>query len=274
VFQEISKYLRVEKLPHIWCPGCGNGMVTRGLLKAAKALELDRNNTVVVTGIGCSSRMGGYLDFNTLHSTHGRALTFATGVKLAKPDLKIFVIMGDGDCGAIGGNHLLHAARRNIDLTAIVINNNTYGMTGGQYSSSTPFKSVATTAPYGSIERPFDLAKLAETAGATYVARSTTYHANLTTRLITEGHKNKGFSFIEVMSGCPTYYGRYNKKGTPADMLKWQKSMAVIKKKNIEQEITEGQFFIGELYKSSLPEYCEEYDNIIELAMQRRGNDE
>jgi len=269
MFSEINKYLRLDKLPHIWCPGCGDGIVTAAFLRAVKELDLDRNNTVVVSGIGCSSRASTYLDFNTLHSTHGRALTFATGIKLSKPKLKVFVIMGDGDCGAIGGNHLLHAARRNIDLTAIVFNNSIYGMTGGQYSPSTPIEAKATTAPYGNIERAFDLTEIAKTAGATYVGRATTYHSHLITKLIVEGAKNKGFSFIEAVTSCPTYYGRYNKAGSPADMVRWQKDNFIVKKKDNSQKLKEGQFLVGELYKSSAPEYCEQYDKIILSAKQR-----
>jgi 2-oxoglutarate ferredoxin oxidoreductase subunit beta len=266
MFQETTKYLRVKRLPHIWCPGCGNGIVTKGFIKAAKELDLDQDKTVVVCGIGCAARMGGYLDFNTLHTTHGRALTFATGIKLAKPDLNVFVVMGDGDCGTIGGNHLLHAARRNIDLTAIVINNNIYGMTGGQYSATTPYQAVTTTAPYGFMEKPFDLAKLAETAGATFVGRATLFHAHLIGKLIQKGFENKGFSFIEVMSTCPTYYGRYNKGGSPGEMVKQQKELAVLKKAGVDQDLKEGQYFIGELHHAPAPEYCQEYEKIMAAA--------
>src|SRR5665647_113581 len=178
-----EKYLRTEKLPHIWCPGCGNGIVLGAMVRAFDKLGCDQNNTVIVSGIGCSSRAAGYMDFNTLHTTHGRALAFATGIKLARPEITVFVIMGDGDSSSIGGNHLIHAARRNIDLTAIVFNNSIYGMTGGQYSPLTPTGSRATTAPYSTIERPFDLPDLARAAGATYVARSTSYHAAMLTKL-------------------------------------------------------------------------------------------
>ncbi|MCE5196042.1 MAG: thiamine pyrophosphate-dependent enzyme, partial [Negativicutes bacterium] len=170
------EFLREDKMPHIWCPGCGNGIVMQQVLRAIEELGLDVDKIVLVSGIGCSSRATGYLDFNTLHTTHGRALAFATGVKYANPELTVIVLTGDGDCTAIGGNHLIHACRRNIDLTTVVFNNSIYGMTSGQFSPMTPTGSYATTAPYGNIDRNFDLCKLGQAAGATYVARSTTYH--------------------------------------------------------------------------------------------------
>ena len=174
----LEKYFRMNKLPHIWCPGCGHGIILGSLIRAIDNLDLDQDNICIVSGIGCSSRAPGYMNFDTLHTTHGRALAFATGIKLSKPELKVIVITGDGDCAAIGGNHLIHAARRNIDLTTIVFNNNIYGMTNGQYSPMTPKGAFASTAPYGNIDRNFDLCKLAVAAGATYVARGTVYHTN------------------------------------------------------------------------------------------------
>lgn len=192
MFSEISEYFRTEALPHIWCPGCGIGTVMQALVRAIKTLQLDQNNIVVVSGIGCSSRMTGYLDFNTLHSTHGRALAFATGIKAAKPELDVFVVMGDGDAAAIGGNHFIHAARRNIDLTVIVINNSIYGMTGGQSSPLTPHDKRATTSPYGNLERPLQLLAVAEAAGATYGARATAYHNQLLTKVIIDAYNNPG----------------------------------------------------------------------------------
>src|SRR5512137_3015274 len=171
------KYLRHDKkFPHIWCPGCGNGIVLGALIRAIDRSGLKKVDLVLVSGIGCSGRMTVYADFNTLHTTHGRALTFATGIKLANPQLHVIVIMGDGDATAIGGNHFIHAARRNLNLTAIVVNNNIYGMTGGQYSPTTPYGATATTALYGNIEQAFSIAELAAMAGASMVARGTVYH--------------------------------------------------------------------------------------------------
>ncbi|MGI5902156.1 MAG: 2-oxoacid:ferredoxin oxidoreductase subunit beta [Desulfitobacteriia bacterium] len=260
--KEITKYFRTENLPHIWCPGCGNGTVMAALVRAIDALQLDQNKVVVVSGIGCSSRMTGYLDFNTLHTTHGRALAFATGVKLAKPELEVFVVMGDGDCAAIGGNHFLHAARRNIDLTALVINNNIYGMTGGQSSPMTPLEKKATTAPFGNVERSFDLLEIAKAAGATYGARATAYHNQLLVRLLMDACKNKGFSVVEVITQCLTSYGRRNKFRTPAEMLAWQKKHGVMVGKK-EPELGEEDFLIGELFRDQAPEFVQEYQKLI-----------
>lgn len=265
-----EKYLRLDRLPHIWCPGCGNGIVLGALVRAFDQLGYDQDKTVIVSGIGCSSRAAGYLDFNTLHTTHGRALAFATGIKLARPEVNVFVLMGDGDACAIGGNHFIHAARRNIDLTAVIFNNNIYGMTGGQYSPLTPQNSHATTAPFGTFERPFDLAELARAAGATYIARGTTYHTGLLTRLIKAGASHKGFSLIEAVTACPVSYGRRNKMGNGTDMLMWQKEhgVAVEKAKKLTPEEMEGKFSIGELYKAEAPEFTEMYGRFMEEAQR------
>ncbi len=269
--EHLETYLRMERLPHIWCPGCGNGIVLGSLVKAIHELGYDQDKTVIVSGIGCSSRAAGYMDFNTLHTTHGRALAFATGVKLAKPELKVFVLMGDGDATAIGGNHFIHAARRNMDMTAIIFNNNIYGMTGGQYSPLTPEDRRATTAPYGTIERNFDLAELAKAAGATYVARSTTYHNSLLTRLMVAAARHKGFSVVEAITACPVAYGRRNKLGDGADMLLAQKENAVTVKQaeSMGKDELAGKIVIGELYQAEAPEYTELYQQIIQRAQAR-----
>lgn len=263
--QIIDKYFRPGRLPHIWCPGCGNGIITGAIVKAVDKLALDKNDVAVVSGIGCSSRASGYLDFNTVHSAHGRALPFATGVKLGQPRLKVIVVTGDGDATAIGGNHFIHAARRNIDLTVVLYNNSIYGMTGGQYSPLTPSHSKATTAPYGTVDRPFDVTELAKGAGATFVARSTTYHTQLLVDVIAQGIQHEGFSIIEAVTACPISFGRQNKMGGPADMVKWQKDhgvmLAAFEKLTDEQK--EGKFPIGVLYKTQAPEYNAEYDKVI-----------
>jgi len=216
----VKDYIRQRFFPQIWCPGCGHGTVMSGMLRAIEELGFKKNEVVVVSGIGCSSRMPGYLDFHTMHTLHGRALAFATGVKLGRPDLRVIVPMGDGDATAIGGNHLIHAARRNLDITAIVMNNTIYGMTGGQTSPTTPQGAFSTTAPAGSLDPPFDMAGLAKGAGATFVARTTTYHVKELQRLIVQAIDHRGFSLVEVFSQCPTYFGRKNKGGSPSDMLK------------------------------------------------------
>jgi len=271
MWTEMEPYFREEKLPHIWCPGCGNGIVMGSLVKAIDKLQLDRDKTVIVSGIGCSSRASGYLDFNTLHTTHGRALAFATGIKMVNPELTVFVLMGDGDSTAIGGNHFIHAARRNIDLNAIIFNNNIYGMTGGQYSPLTPPGSRATTAPYGTVERSFDLAELAKAAGATYVARSTTYHTKPLANLIGSAVNNNGFSVVEAMTQCPVSYGRKNKLGDAANMLLWYKEHAVSvnRAEKMTPEEMRDKFLIGELYNQPAPEYTSEYQKVIDYA--RKG---
>lgn len=263
---EILKYFRENRLPHIWCPGCGHGTITGALVRAIARLKLDKNRIVVVSGIGCSSRAPGYLDFDTLHTTHGRALAFATGIKLSRPDLKVIVMTGDGDSTAIGGNHFIHAARRNIDITTIVMNNDIYGMTSGQYSPMTPTGMFGTTAPYGNVERPFDLAKLAIASGATYVARATSYHAQLLEELLEKALLNKGFSVVEAVSQCPTYFGRKNKLGSAVDMLNWYKERAVNVKAAavMTPEKLEGKFLIGELYNQPAPEYTASYDTLVD----------
>jgi len=211
----IYKYLRTEKkFPLIWCSGCGNGIVLGSMLRAIDVIGLDKDQVAVVSGIGCSGRASTYVDFNTLHTTHGRALTFATGLKLARPEMTVLVIMGDGDALAIGGNHFIHSARRNIDLTAIIYNNYIYGMTGGQISPTTPQGMVASTARAGNIEAAFDIVKLAEAAGASFVARGTAFHVNQLDELMERAIRKKGFSVVDVITQCPPIYGRYNRLGS------------------------------------------------------------
>lgn len=261
----IKSAFRENRLPHIWCPGCGHGILMRDVAQAIQNLGLDKDKVCIVSGIGCSSRAAGYMDYNTLHTTHGRAIAFATGIKMARPDMTVIVITGDGDCSAIGGNHLIHACRRNIDLTVVVFNNNIYGMTGGQYSPTTPEKEYGTTAPYGNIDNDFDIPRLAGAAGATYTARGTAYHAKQTIKLIENGIKNKGFSLIEGVSICPTYYGRKNKKGSAVKMMNWQKDNTVDtnKAKNMSEEDLQGKIIMGELKNAPLEEYTEKYSKII-----------
>lgn len=244
------------RLPHIWCPGCAHGIVTRALVQAIDELALDAGQTVVVSGIGCAGRASGYLDFPTLHTTHGRALAFATGIKAARPELTVLVISGDGDAAAIGGNHLIHAARRNIDLTLVVYQNAIYGMTGGQYAPTTPEGFVTSTSRRGHVERPFDLAELAAGAGATFVARSTAYHFDLTVELIKQAVRHRGFSFVEVVSSCPTYAGRLNGMESGAQALEWMRAHAVLAPASPQRE---GDFAVGVLHRRQAPEWTEAY---------------
>ena len=269
----IEKYLRQSALPHIWCPGCGHGILLAAILRAIDKQQLDQDKTVIVSGIGCSSRASGYMNFNTVHTAHGRALPFATGIKLAHPELNVIVISGDGDATAIGGNHFIHACRRNIDLTTIIFNNSIYGMTGGQASPLTPMGAFATTAPYGQTDRSFDIAALAIAAGATYVARGTAYHAMQLTDLVAKGIASKGFSVIDAVTQCPTSYGRKNKMGSPAAMMQWQKDNAVMIQaaSKMKPEELAGKFVIGELHKTEAPEYTAEYDKLIARLAAKGG---
>ena len=263
------EYIRPNTLPHIWCPGCGDGIVMKALLRAVDSLGLKKDEVVVVSGIGCASRLPGYVDFNTLHTTHGRALPFATGIKMVKPELTVIVVSGDGDALAIGGNHFIHACRRNIDMTLIIFNNYIYGMTGGQFSPTTPKGAYATTTPYGNPENSFDVVKLAEAAGATFVARGTTYHATQLEKFIAEAIKHKGFSVIDVLTNCHIGYGRKNKFKSPVEMLKWQKDVTISAKaaeKLGEEELSQ-KIVTGIFVKEERPEYCEVYyKEIIEKA--------
>ncbi len=268
VLAPVRTYLRRhKKLPTVWCPGCGLGIIQGAILSAIAQLGLDRNRIVFMSGIGCTGRMPTYLDFNTLHVTHGRAIPAATGIKLANPELTVFVVMGDGDATAIGGNHLIHAARRNIDINAIIVNNYIYGMTGGQYSPTTPVGSKASTAPHGHIEPPFDISALVAAAGATYVARTTAYHSPRITDYVKQAVANPGFSVVEIMSNCHTTYGRRNKLRTPIAMMRWLKDHAVNKKKwetLDEAERPEGAFPVGVFASETRPEYTAVYQQLID----------
>jgi len=263
----VKDYIRERFFPHMWCPGCGHGIVLNSMLRAIEKLGMSKNDIVMVSGIGCSARISGYVDFHTLHTIHGRALAFATGVKMSRPEVNILVPMGDGDALAIGGNHFIHAARRNIDLTAIVMNNRIYGMTGGQYSPLSGYGIRATTAPYMNIDHDFDVVELAKAAGATFVARTTTYHVQQITDIIQQAILHKGFSVVEIMSQCPTYFGRKNKEGSAVDMLKRYKEITTpigSKAKKENPDLIERGIFV----QKEMPEYCKEYDKIVEMAMK------
>ncbi len=216
-----------KKFPHVWCAGCGIGIVMGAIIRAIDTLELDQDRVAIISGIGCTSRMPVYMDFNTMHTTHGRALAFATGLKLARPDMTLIVVMGDGDALAIGGNHFIHAARRNIGLTSIIVNNQVYGMTGGQVSPATPLGLRATTAPYGNIDPPFPIADLSIAAGAAFVARSTVYHSQELEKYIRMGLETPGFAVIEAVSNCHTTLGRMNKLGGAVEMMRLFKQESI-----------------------------------------------
>jgi 2-oxoglutarate/2-oxoacid ferredoxin oxidoreductase subunit beta len=267
----IHKYLRHDKkFPHVWCPGCGIGIMLGSLIRAIDRIGYEKDEVVLVSGIGCSGRLPVYVDFNTLHTTHGRALTFATGVKLAKPSLKVIVIMGDGDAVAIGGNHFIHAARRNIDVTAIIVNNSIYGMTGGQYSPTTPYGMRSTTSVYSNIEQSFKISELAVTAGAVFVGRGTVYHARLLDSLVEKAILKPGFSVVEVIAHCQTQYGRQNRLGTAVEMMEWQRdhALTVEKAAQAKPEEIRDRVVIGVLVDKELPVFQDEYQKIRERAKE------
>ena len=266
---DYTSYMRKGKLPHIWCPGCGHGIVMKSLLRAIHASGLPQDDIAMVSGIGCSSRTPGYLDFNTLHTLHGRAIAYATGIKLAKPKLKVIITTGDGDALAIGGNHFIHACRRNMDMVILVYNNYIYGMTSGQSSPTTPQGMIATTAKYGSIEPTFDTCNLAKAAGATFVARGTAYHCQELEKTLYEAIMHKGTAVVDILDSCPTYYGRFNKvKGNSELMVIAEKegtvSQAQAEKMTPEQ--LQGKLVRGVLHKTERPEYCEEYEKLMAKA--------
>ena len=225
----VEPFLRTDRMPHIWCPGCGIGTTVNCFARALVESKLNLDKVAIVSGIGCTGRVAGYMRLDSFHTTHGRAIPFATGLKLAKPELTVVVYSGDGDLIAIGGNHFIHAARRNVDLKIICVNNFTYGMTGGQVAPTTPVSATATTTPYGCFERPFNLPYLAESSGAVYVARWTAYHVRHITRSMVEAFNKKGFSFIEIITPCPTLYLRRNKLGDSLDTMRYYKQKSVVK---------------------------------------------
>ncbi|HXI10654.1 MAG TPA: 2-oxoacid:ferredoxin oxidoreductase subunit beta [Thermodesulfobacteriota bacterium] len=263
---DYNAYLRPNKLPHIWCPGCGHGIALKAMLRAIHASGLTKDQICMVSGIGCSSRTPGYVDFNTMHTLHGRAIAFATGVKLANPKLKIIVVTGDGDALAIGGNHFIHACRRNIDMTILVMTNATYGMTGGQYSPTTPVGSIATTSRYGSIEQPFDPCEMAKASGATFVARGTAYHTLELEKTILAALNHKGTSVVDIIDACPTYFGRANKFKSATHMMEVIEKDGTVSAKQADKlppEKVEGKMLRGILHQVERPEYTEQYDNLV-----------
>lgn len=275
VIHPFSKYLREEMMPHIWCPGCGNGIVLNCFTHALDELKTDLDKLVIVSGIGCIGRTAGYINTDSFHTTHGRALAFATGVKLANPDLEIVVISGDGDLFAIGGNHFIHAARRNIGIKVLCVNNLNYGMTGGQSGPTTPIDSITPTSPYGNIENPFNLVHLGAASGATYVARWTTLHVRRLTLSLKKMLQKKGFSFIEVLSPCPEIYGRHNKMRSGLEMMSWFKKASVIDNFSdpSKAEITADRIVVGEFVDTEKLSYekmlHEKISKINEKAIEK-----
>jgi len=261
IVHPLDHMLRTDRLPHIWCQGCGIGTVLSSCLTAIKASDLDFKNVVMVSGIGCSGRAAGYVNFDSFHTTHGRAIPFATGLKLSNENLNVIVFSGDGDLFAIGGNHFIHAARRNIDITVICVNNFNYGMTGGQAAATTPHMAKSTTTPYGNPETPFNLPLIAFASRAAYVARWTMLHTRELTDSIKEAIAKKGFSFVEVLSPCPVNYGRRNKE-KPFDTLKIYRENTIIKNEANPADVDinyHDNIVLGNFVNTDRPSFLDNY---------------
>lgn len=261
-----DRYLKPGRIPHIWCPGCGLGIALAAFIKSMDHMEIPIDRCAVVSGIGCTGRVAGYLNMDTYHTTHGRAVPFATGLKLARPDMEVVVFSGDGDLFAIGGNHIIHAARRNIDLTVICVNNFNYGMTGGQAGPTTHMTAKTSTTPYGNCEYPFNLAHLAYASGAVYVARWTTFHARYLIESIKRCFDKKGFKFVEVIAPCPTGYGRPNKLGPGLEQMKYYRDNSVIRNHVPPSEDVpelKGTIVVGEFVDKEKKTFLEKYEEEV-----------
>ena len=280
-------FLRTDRMPHIWCPGCGIGTTVNCFSRALIESCMNINEMAIVSGIGCTGRVAGYVNLDSFHTTHGRAIPFATGLKLANPKRQVVVYSGDGDLFAIGGNHLIHAARRNIDLKVICVNNLIYAMTGGQTGPATPGDVVTSTAPYGTFDPAFNLPYLTEAAGAVYVARWTTFHVRQITKTMQEMFSKKGFCFLEIVSPCPTLYQRRNNMGDGLDTMKYYKSMSKVKHGANTKEVAlsrQGEIIVGKFVDIERPNYMElmrtklhdslgdEYVETDELTCEEEGS--
>jgi 2-oxoglutarate/2-oxoacid ferredoxin oxidoreductase subunit beta len=267
----IDQFIRLDRMPHIFCSGCGIGLVIGSFIRGFLRAGIDPNTIAFVSGIGCSGRAAGYIKLDSFHTTHGRAIPFATGLKLANPKLNVVVFSGDGDLATIGGNHLIHAARRNIEMVCIFINNFNYGMTGGQMGCTTPWNALSTTSPYGNFESPANLPYLMAACGANYIARWTTFHVRELERSIAEAMTRKGFSFIEVLSPCPTVYGRMNKRSRGIDeMLTYQKK-SLVRHGADPKELgisMEGPIVVGKFQDIKTPSYQESQKQILDKASE------
>jgi 2-oxoglutarate ferredoxin oxidoreductase subunit beta len=262
----LEDWLRMDRIPHIWCSTCGIGTAVTCFIEAVKKLTVPREDICVVSGIGCSGRIAGYIRLDSFHTTHGRAIPFAVGLKLANPRLKVIVFSGDGDLSAIGGNHLIHTARRNIDITVLCVNNFIYAMTGGQVAPTTPPTAIATTAPYGNYEHPFNLPALAASCGAVYVARWTALHVRRLTTSITEALNKKGFSFVEIICPCTTLYARKNKLGTGLDLMKFYRDNSVIAHGADPRDVDikfQSQIKVGKFIDIDRPSYVDSYNKYM-----------
>lgn len=269
----VKKLLRTERMPSIWCPGCGIGTTVNCFARALAESGKDLSKVAVVSGIGCTGRVAGYLKLDTFHTTHGRALPFATGLKLARPDMDVVVYSGDGDLTAIGGNHFIHAARRNMDLLCICVNNLTYGMTGGQVTPTTPTPAIASTTPYGAFEPTFNLPHLAESSGATYVARWTAFHVRQATRSIAEALNRRGFRFIEIISPCPTLFLRRNHLGEAIDEMRFYRDNSVVRNMSDPRDAAlalRQKIVVGKFVDRERPTWLDAYEERHQMALGSR----
>ena len=269
---EVNQYIRMDRMPHIFCSGCGIGTVIGSFVRGFLRAGIDPNSIAFVSGIGCTGRAAGYVKLDSFHTTHGRALPFATGLKLANPKLNTVVFSGDGDLATIGGNHLIHAARRNVDIVCICINNFNYGMTGGQMGCTTPWSALTTTSPYGNYENPTNLPYLMAAAGASYIARWTTLHLRELERAIAEAFHHRGFSFIEVIAPCPTVYGRMNKRPRGLDEMLYYKQKAVVRHGADPKDLgitIDSPVSVGKFVDIQCPTYEQNRQKILDSAREK-----
>ncbi len=262
--------LRMDRIPHIWCPTCGIGTCVTAFAEALQKTGIDQDRTCVVSGIGCTGRVAGYIKLDSFHTTHGRAIAFASGVKLGNPDLKVVVFSGDGDLIAIGGNHFIHAARRNMDIVVICVNNFIYAMTGGQVAPTTPLTGYATTSPYGNFEQPFNIPHLAESSGAVYVARWTALHVRRLTKSIEEALNKRGFSVIEIISPCANYYARINRLGTGLDLMRFYHDNAEIRHGEDTRNVAIGfqkKIIVGKFIDRERPTFLDAYNQRLKQVL-------
>lgn len=267
-----DNYLRTSKMPTLWCWGCGDGVILKSVIRAIDAMGWNMDDVCVVSGIGCSGRFSSYVNCNTVHTTHGRAIAYATGIKLANPNKHVIVVTGDGDGLAIGGNHTIHGCRRNIDINHILINNFIYGLTNSQTSPTTPQGFWTVTAQWGNIDPNFDAAKLATAAGATFVGRETVINPTRIEKMLIEGFKHEGYSFFDIFSNCHINLGRKNKMGEATQMVKWIDDRTVSKAKfdTLSDEEKKGKFPTGVLFKDEdRIEYCKAYAKVKEAAQNK-----
>jgi len=273
----VESFLRMDRIPHIWCPGCGIGTTVNCFTRALIESKIDLEHLALVSGIGCTGRVAGYVKLDSFHTTHGRAIPFATGLKLANPKLSVVVYSGDGDLSAIGGNHLIHAARRNIDIKVICVNNLIYAMTGGQTAPTTPVNAITSTSPYGTYEPSFNLPHLVEAAGAVYVARWTNFHVRQLARSISEMFQKKGFGFIEVISPCPTLYQRRNKLGDGLETMKYYKEHSKVQHgastSDADLSMT-GDIIVGKFVDRDRPDYRELMRHRLSESLGERYHEE